>query len=307
MERFAMAQPHCRGITRRDVLGALAAAPVLSGMRPAGAENAFRNLEKALWVWKERSLQPEDLDAFASTHNIGTLFLYIGPPAAEALLGSNPSAREVLVALRSHARRIYAMAGEPDWALGPSALPGHLDLLIRLQRLQPRMFDGIHLDVEPNGMKEWNEPAGKARLIEGTLRFYDLTRRHASGIAIDAAVNPLFASLRTAERDNFLVALTQRVHSISIMAYRNEVQATLAWAEPAVMDILNRNTQWRMGVQVDRNDPEPNTSWDRHSRPQFEAAMVDLDDRIRRRFSQSRYAGLVFQSFDGLRTLLAQS
>jgi hypothetical protein len=33
--------------------------------------------------------------------------------------------------------------------------------------------------------------------------------------------------------------------------------------------------------------------------------MIALDRQIREGFPQSRYAGLVFQSFDGLRTLLA--
>ncbi len=291
-------------LSRRRLFGWFAVASTLAGgSRMASAGPAFRDLPKAMWVWEDRILNPEGLEAFAQAHNIGTLFLYTTPTAAEALLGGVHSARQVVAALKSQRRRIYAMAGEPDWALGPSVLPEHLALLIRLQRLSMPLFDGIHLDVEPNAVEDWNEHGGKARLIEGTIAFYDLARAHASGISIDAAVNPIFASLRTTGGDNFLTALARRVNSVSIMAYRNRVQATLAWASPAIR-ALTADKPWRLGVQVDPNDPEPNTSWDRQSRADFEAAMVELDRQLRLQFQSSSYAGLVFQGFDGLRTLL---
>jgi multidrug resistance efflux pump len=292
-------------VSRRRILALLVAIPVLTdARRTQAAEGSFRDLEKSLWVWEDRILHPENLDAFVTAQNVGTLFLYVTPAAAEALLGNEGSARATLSGLKSRGRRIYAMAGEPDWALGPSSLPRHVELLIRLQALRPPLFDGIHLDVEPNATPDWRDPAGRARSIEGTLRFYDLVRRHAPGIEIDAAVNPIFATLDAAG-GNFLVELARRVNSVSIMAYRNRVQPTLAWAAPAVTKLSTTQKPWRMGVQVDPNDPEPNTSWDRSSRPQFETAMIALDRQIREGFPQSRYAGLVFQSFDGLRTLLA--
>jgi hypothetical protein len=293
---------HAR-LSRRRVLGWLAAAPGLISARASSGQGAFRDLDKAMWVWKDRILQPEDLEQFASAYNIGTLFLYTTPTAAEALLGNDHLARESLTALRSRGRRIYAMAGEPDWALGPNSVPEHLDLLVRLQRLSSRLFDGIHLDVEPNAAEGWNEPTGKPALIDGTLRFYELARQHAPDITIDAAVNPIFAKLPTNAGDNFMTALSRRVSSVSIMAYRNRVASTLAWAAPAAK-ALPAGKPWRLGVEVDANDPEPNPSWDRHSRSDFESAMLDLDRQVRRQFPPGGYTGLVFQSFEGLRALI---
>src|SRR5687768_5741501 len=293
-------------VSRRHVVAWLAAAPLLGSTPPAPAsENAFRQLEKTMWVWEDRILQPEDLESFAVAHNIGTLFLYVTPTAAEALLGQGRAARETLLTLRSRHRRIHAMAGEPDWALGPAGLPRHVDLLVRLQAIVPRLFDGIHLDVEPNALPDWAEPAAKARLIEGTLRFYDLVREHAPEISIDAAANPIFAGLSAADGSNFLGQLALRVQSVSIMAYRNQVQSTLTWAAPAVVKVAASGKAWRMGVEVERNEPEPNTSWHKASRRQFEAAMTDLDRDIRKQFPRSGYAGIAFHSFDGMRALLA--
>jgi hypothetical protein len=257
-----------------------------------------------MWVWEDRIVQPEHLQSFATAHNIGTLFLYVTPTTAEALLGDGDAARETVRALRSGQRRIYALAGEPDWALGPISIPRHVDLLIRLQDVRPRLFDGIHLDVEPNAVPDWQEPTARVRLIEGTLRFYDLVRKHAPMISIDAAVNPIFANLTARDGTNFLGQLALRVQSVSIMAYRNRIESTLRWVAPAVAEVSVSRAAWRLGVEVERNDGEPNTSWHRSSRDHFEAAMTDLDGRARKRFPRSGYAGLVFHSFDGMRALL---
>jgi hypothetical protein len=267
-------------------------------------ENAFRQLEKTMWVWQDRILRPEDLESFVTTHNIRTLFLYVTPTAAETLLGHDAAARGTLQALRSRHRRIYALAGEPDWAFGPSNIPQHVDLLIRLQSVRPRLFDGIHLDVEPNALPDWHESTARARLIEGTLRFYDLVREHAPAISIDAAVNPIFAKLNDGDGTNFLRKLAMRVQSVSIMAYRNRIQSTLTWVAPAVAQVSASRAAWRLGVEVERNDGEPNTSWHKSSRDQFEPAMTELDGRARKLFPRSSYAGLVFHSFDGMRALV---
>jgi hypothetical protein len=296
---FPSPQRRTAGLSRRRILGALAATPFLRHARALAAEPRFRGLDKAMWVWEDRILKPENLAAFVEAHNFRTLFLYTTPTAAEALLNGDAAVRDAVLSLRS-TRRLYAMAGEPDWALGPNAIPEHLGLLVRLQASKPRLFDGIHLDVEPNAVEDWKEPAGKAKLIEGTIKFYDLVRQHTDH-PIDAAVNPVFARLQTMAGDNFLSALARRVHSISLMAYRNRVQSTLAWAAPAVR-MLPSQHPWRMGVEVEPNEPEPNTSWNRYSRSDFEAGMVELDREIRQRFKPSGYAGLALHSFDGLRS-----
>src|SRR5262249_2572072 len=94
-------------VSRRRILALLAAIPVLTdARRTQAAEGSFRDLEKSLWVWEDRILHPENLDAFATAQNIGTLFLYVTPAAAEALLGNEGSARATLSALKSRSRRI---------------------------------------------------------------------------------------------------------------------------------------------------------------------------------------------------------
>lgn len=293
-------------ISRRQMVGGLLSWQLVAKPRPAAADQArFRLLEKALWVWKDRISAPGDLEAFTRTNGIRTLFLYTTPEAAEALLSGDSTARGNLLALKGAVREIYAMAGEPDWAFGPQKIPEHVDLLLRLQGSTRGLFDGLHLDVEPNAMPEWRDPAGKQRLIEGTLQFYDLVRRRSPEVRIDAAVNPVFSQLRTVGQDNFLSEIGRRVHSASIMAYRNRVQSIIDWATPAMAQFATTHKGWRIGVEVNSNDSEPGTSWSRVPADKFLSAMVELDGRIRQQAFAGNYTSLAIHSFDGMKALLA--
>src|SRR5256885_1941234 len=131
-----------------------------------GTDAEFRHLMKALWVWGDRILAPEDLESVITAHGINTLFLYTPPGTAEELLRGSKEGIDHLSALRAGGCSIYLMAGEPDWAFGVQELPEHVRLLVRLQSALPGLFGGIHLDVEPNALPEWREHAAKSRLIE---------------------------------------------------------------------------------------------------------------------------------------------
>jgi hypothetical protein len=277
-----------------------AAAPAMALSRNAAPQ--MRPIEKTMWVWQDRLLQPDGLHSFCVAQNIGTVFLYVTPTAAEAILAGRSDVRETLAELRAGGRRVVACCGEPDWATGPAQLPHHVELLLRIQRETPS-FDGLHLDVEPQALPAWRAPDGRAALVAGTLHFFRLVRAHASGVPVDAAVNVIFADLATREGTNFLGALAQQLDSVSIMAYRNRVAAAVAWAMPAIRVAQRAGRQWRMGVLVDRNDAEPGTSWSSTPAPEFTAAMTDLDGRLRATLPQG-YAGLAFEGFDSLRAKL---
>jgi hypothetical protein len=249
-------------------------------------------------------MAPDDLGSFCRSYDIGTLFLYTTPTAAGALLRGDRTASDNMARLRADGRKIYAIAGEPDWTLGLGKVPEHADLLIRLQALSPPLFDGIHFDVEPNALPEWRDVTKRQRLIDGTVQFYDLIRKAAPEASVDAAVNPAFAGMRTSQGDHFLREVAQRVSSMSLMAYRNRVQPALDWAAPALSQFDSSEAKFRFGVETNDNPDEPTTSWSRVPRPQFLTAMVELDRKLRAGPSARYYAGLALHSFDGLKMLL---
>ena len=172
----------------------------------------------------------------------------------------------------SRYRRIHAMAGEPGSASGPASLPRHVDLLVRLQAVVPRLFDGVcHLDVERNaaGLGEARREGAADRR---TLRFYDLVRGRAPEMSIDAAAKPIFAGLSTTARRPFLGQLALRVpvgldHGVS---QAGPIDADLGRSR--CCEGCGGGKAWRMGVEVERNEPEPNASWHKAWRRPFGAA-----------------------------------
>jgi hypothetical protein len=256
-----------------------------------------------MWVWGERVLSPDRMAAFANTHWVDTLFVYISPAAAKALLDGMVSAVAAVQAMREGSRRVYAVAGEPDWSLGGDTLPAHAALLVRLSTTT-RLFDGLHFDVEPNALTGWGVPNSRAALIAGTVKFYAMLRASAPGLLIDAAVNPVFAMLPAGSR-TFLEAITDHVDSVSIMAYRASIARALDWAAPAVMQVAAVKRTWRLGVLVEANPSEPGTSWFGTPREKFVSVIQSLDSLIASRFPNSGYIGLAIEDYDGLALIYA--
>lgn len=289
---------------RRDVLGlagsTAAAAWLVSGASTFAADR-FAEIPKAMWVWKNRIESPGGLGEFVSAWGIGTLLLYCSPRTADAILSSDPEPLETLRAFRRMGTRIYVCAGEPDWCRPFRRLPEHAALLARLRRELPELIAGVHFDVEPNALPEWRQ-TGPSRLAvsSGMLRFYEAVLQQVPKADLDAAANPAFAE-EWADSGKLLEGLARRVGTVSLMAYRNRVEAVAEWAAPAVSVLRENGTRWHLGVDVESESFEPHITWFGHSRDEFIAAMLRLNARVRQR----GYIGLCFQSYDGLKAILS--
>jgi hypothetical protein len=285
--------------SRRTLLLTAAVFPLL-GVRPSRGEAGFARIARAVWVWKDRILDPGELPLFCERHQVGALFLYLTPQAGEALLSGKESARKVVASLRTGGRRVYACVGEPDWVIDPVRLPDHLALAGRA--VSAGLFDGLHLDVEPHALPAWREPSTRLPLLTGTVELLDLVRSAFSDANIDAAVNPVFVTVPY-HGERFLTALARRLTSLSIMSYRDNVSAAISCAAPSILEISRLDRRWRLGVLVDPNSAEPGTSWSERLAASFDAAMDELDRALRSRFSASGYSGLAFESYDGLQLI----
>jgi hypothetical protein len=288
------------GCDRRLFLRILGSVPLI-----ANASSAAVRPKVALWVWGEPVLAPGSLKAFAATQQVDTLFIYISPAAGEALLSGNASAIANIAALRSDGRKIYGLGGEPDWARTGSRLPPQALLLARLATTT-RFFDGLQLDVEPHSMAEWDSPTGQMSLMNGTLEFFDRLRTAAPGVALDAAVNPIYATSSLGS-GTFLSAIAGRVASLSIMAYRLPVARALDWAAPSIAQSTVAGVPWRIGVLVHPDPDEKRTSWFGSSPAAFSSAMQQLDAAIASRFAHSGYAGLAIEDYAGLRQMIGSA
>ena len=281
-----------RKLTRRNLL--FIAGCSLTIFPKAQAKNILHG--STIWVWNDCILSETKLKEFANAHKIETLFLFVTPQSAKALINKNESALIRVKALHSENRQIYAVCGEPEWSWVNTALPEHARLLIDLVKTS-QLFDGLHFDVEPQALPEWNNPELRKKLITGTLHFFQLVREDSPEIVIDIAVNPIYTTLQM-NSINFLKEITLSANSISIMSYRSNIDKAIDWARPSIIEIENLLRKWRMGVLI--SDGEPGTSWKNAPKKYFFQSMEELDKRLLEEFGSKFYSGIAYHDYDAI-------
>lgn len=285
------------GPSRRVVVGSMAAVVIAPAMAARAAH------EDAMWVWGNRIAASDvKLPGFARHQGIGTLLVYIGPGEAESLLSGRREAAEALALLTSGGARVFAVAGEPDWAARSSVLPEHAALIARLPKHCPRVA-GVHFDVEPHALPEWADARARATLADGLVRFYASVREAAPSATVDAAVNPVYAHI-PAGSGTLLGAIARCVDSIAIMAYRSSPARAAAWAAPAASLAAAAGRKWRIGVLS--GDGEPGTSWRGASPNGFERGMAALRYLAAGGKGGGAFLGLAHQDYDSLFQLLSE-
>lgn len=275
--------------------------PTAASAQPDRA--AFQALAKAIWAWKVAPSDLARIRAFVRTERIDTVLLSVAGPLADQLRGGNPGLLQELKGFRRDGVSLYALTGDPSWC-GSDRLPDSVRTLIDVMKSDDRLFAGLSLDVEPNASPDWHDPAGRQKLIDGTISFFQLVRDGLGRLKLDAAVNPSFAGLKTSKEENFLAALTRRTDSVELMAYRNSPERTLHWAEKAIGVIAGTSRNWRLGVLV-HSSRESGTSYFGRDGTSFLSDMVKLDRLARRRDRSRLYRGLAFEDYDGLRLMLS--
>ena len=251
----------------------------------------------AMWVWKDRVLSTEQVGAFAEKHGIDTLFVYVSPEAGRALFKGDNSALANLKEMRGNGRKLYALVGEPEWAWGTTRIPEHAQMALELATNQ-RIFDGIHFDIEPHSLEEWQISNERIKLMRGLIEFYQLIRNYSQTTVIEAAVNPIYAELSISS-GNFLEQIMKNVDAISIMAYRKDVRRALDWANPSIQIAEKIDKGWRMGLAVD--DSGILTSWNNLSSLQLNELVANIQRQIIMNKSYKNYLGLSYQDYDGLK------
>lgn len=290
------------GSSRRSFLKMLGGMPLAGVQDPALASSDsanFRKLRKAMWVWNVEPGGLEALRTFASDKGIDTLLWSLPPSIRAGIAVGDATAVSSVRALRAGGRTVFALTGDPSWVQSPQRMPQSLDQLLEAADDDRTAFDGISLDIEPNALPAWHDPARRRKLLDDTVTFYDMVRSKARQTALDAALNPVFAEIRLQDDQSLIQALVRRLDSVSLMAYRDSVEATMAWAAPAIAAIESIGVPWRLGVLVHASS-EKGTSFVGRDRSAFEADMVALDDTVRSRGPSTYYRGLIFEDYNGL-------
>lgn len=290
--------------SRRAVLiGGGAAATLWPPAVTASSGESFAQIEKSVWVWRIEVDGLPALADFATAHGIRRVLLSFRAPARAALMAGEAAALRQMEAFRARGIAAGALTGDPSWPTRPNHMPRSLEEWIGVQERR-RLFDFLHLDVEPHSLPAWRTGgAARETLMRGMLDFLGNVRDRIGEWPLDAALHPQYARLELTGGRNFMVGLLERLDSVALMAYRDDAARLADLALPSIRLFEEHARPWRLGILV-HADKEAGVSYWRTSRTHLVGEMNRLLRLVEQRSAPRRFQGLVFEDFDGLRTIL---
>jgi hypothetical protein len=193
----------------------LAAAFAVAGLALAGPTAAQAAPEKraaapvrAMWVWTPRDAAA--ITSWAASQGVGELFAYVSPA---------PDARELAslrdLSNRAHAAgiRVSALGGEPGWATAPETVRAW-----RARVTASRLFDGVHLDIEPYLLSAWT--TDRAKLVAAYLATLDAARA-AGPERLEVDVPFWYGTVARPDGSTLADAVLARVDAVTVMSYRD--------------------------------------------------------------------------------------
>jgi hypothetical protein len=294
--------------TRRNVLalgGSLAATVGIGPATAAADTKLFRQIPKSVWVW---NTPPEELAAlsdFARQWNITRVLLGLRPETIDRLATGDQRSVSAIARLRERDVEVIALTGDPSWVERPD-VPRSVSSILDIAARR-KLFDGLDLDVEPHALAAWHGgDAERAKLMSGHLELFKTLAAQAPPLPLGAALHPVYAKMTLPDGRNYLDALCGTLRSVSLMAYRNRPNATLAWSQPSISVFERASIPWRSGILV-HETKDANTSYIGSQPAEFIATMTELDRNLRNLAPAKFYRGLIFEDYKGLRNILASA
>ncbi|MER7283220.1 hypothetical protein ABT369_53210 [Dactylosporangium sp. NPDC000244] len=187
---------------------------------------------RAMWLWSQAN--PAAVVAWANKQGVKEIFAAVPwqPSAAEV-----KRLRDLRARTKAAGIRLSALGGDPSWAVNPQ------NAVAWRQRVSAlRLFDGVHLDVEPYLLPNWlkDQPA----IAASYLTMLDAVRR-AGPEPLEADVPFWLATVKVGSQ-NLAEAVIARVDAITVMSYRDSGSAVLAVGT----DLLTRAQAGRKPVRL---------------------------------------------------------
>jgi hypothetical protein len=202
--------------TIRRALGRLGAAGlstalVLPLLALGGPASAVTAPSRATWVWTRPA--PAALVTWAVRRGVGELFVSV-----DTDLPTSPDRAWVRsVVARAHAAgiRVAALGGDADWVDRPQDA-----LAWQRAVVGTRLFDGVHLDIEPWVRDDWD-----SRRSELVAAYVDVLRRLAAAtrLPVEADIAFWLHQLRAPSGRPLDETVMRLVDSVTVMSYRHRV------------------------------------------------------------------------------------
>jgi len=229
-------------VTRR--LAATIGLAALLGLGSTVAPAAQPAAERAAWVWETDSaalLQErgaaDELIRFAKAQRLTTLYVYADRFAGRSLLTAQPAPwRRLLRRLHREGFKVEALLGSAflhtEQYVEPEMREAALDMFRRVlhfnadSQAPEEHFDGIHFDIEPHLLPQWEDDRDNLLLAYLDLGRAIVELRQASGQDIPIAPDiPFWLDTIVLEWEGNTRSVAEHVirlfDSVTLMDYRN--------------------------------------------------------------------------------------
>ncbi|MED5018026.1 hypothetical protein P9847_12005 [Paenibacillus chibensis] len=252
---------------------------------------------KATWVWQTELIEDggEKLLDFARQQGINLIYLQINRDLPNATYETFiQHAHEGGVA-------VHALGGDPGWALSvhKDRLLGLADWTMNYNASVPadNRFDGIHLDIEPYVLPQWETDQGEviSSWMNNMQAFLD--RAKGKGLELGLDIPFWFDSYVTPEGGGLNEWLMTAFDQVTVLAYRNVVDSdhgivSLSQDELKLADKLGKRLL--IGVNTKEMPGESHTTFYGRSKEQMNESLSDLTGQLS---AYSSFAGIAVHDF----------
>jgi hypothetical protein len=214
---------------------------VFAALAMSSHDPSLEGRDSWMWTWASEPILTDSAERvafldFCTRHQIRESAMQI--QVGEGRLLHTDAWRALLALAHQRGIRIHALDGDPTFARPDQ----YETVLARVQAVvaynasaaPADRFDGIHLDIEPYLLPEWQGLESRERLLTGYLRLHEraAARARAAGLAYEVDVPFWFQSIDAAtgeaigavtyrgERRSVMEHLLAMVDEVTIMAYR---------------------------------------------------------------------------------------
>ncbi|MCJ8012457.1 hypothetical protein MUG84_12005 [Paenibacillus sp. KQZ6P-2] len=252
---------------------------------------------KATWVWQTELIEDGGghLLDFARQEGINLIYLQINRDLPKATYET------FIQNAHKEAIAVHALGGDPGWALQE-----HQDRMLGLAdwtmnynaSVSPEnQFDGIHLDIEPYVLPQWN--TNKQAVIsswESNLKAF-LAKTSGSSLELGIDIPFWFDDTKTSEGGSLNEWLMNSFDHVTVLAYRNEVDTEhgivyLSKDELALADRLGK--QVLVAVNTKEMPGEAHTSFYGRGKDQMNQSLRQLSGELS---SHASFAGIAIHDF----------
>lgn len=195
-------------------------------------------ISKGTWLWDTNKIVNEgkEIVKFMKNNKFNELYLQINTDIKEDIYS------EFIENAYKNGIKVYALDGNPKWVFEDKreGLNNFFDWVKDYNKnvSQTQKFVGIHLDVEPYTLPEWNTK--KDILVKNYKNYIDYSLNKSREMNLNLAVDiPFWFDEVNFDKENLAEWVISKVDGINIMAYRDKI-----YGEGNIIDICKNEVEF---------------------------------------------------------------